>query len=103
MPIFVFECNEHGVYEALVGMTTDSSALCPFCGVAGSRGFAPTVGLQMGETCIDADRLPAGERDFILGNKKFIEEHAAEIRSGAMRVSEKGPGWSRPRVEKRFW
>jgi putative FmdB family regulatory protein len=102
VPIFAFECNEHGVYDGLVGMTTEDATTCPKCGKHGARQFTPTKSLQMGETCIDPDRLPDGERQFILNNKKYIEDNAHKIRTGEMSVTEKGPSWARPKVEKRF-
>lgn len=69
MPIYEYECPEHGIFELRQGMFADTKTACPVCGVECKR-----VMSAIGHICFEGRILPWNAPERVEDRRRLMKD-----------------------------
>jgi putative FmdB family regulatory protein len=91
MPLYEYECADHGVFESQRAMSDYASAgTCPTCGRV-----APRIVSLSGGACVErSERIARDRNEQSRHEPSFVSRQARPVRHGAMGSSQHGRPWA---------
>jgi len=91
MPLYEYECADHGVFESQRAMSDYASAgTCPAC-----TGVAPRIVSLSGGACVErSERVARDRNEQSRHEPSVVSRPASPVRPAAMGSSEHGRPWA---------